>query len=82
MRCFTLTHLQIRDDKRMTKQGFVRNNRQINGGADLPLPFLESIYDSIAAHEIAVHRDHISSLQDGMSVDYNVHWDGILNRST
>lgn len=70
---------QIREDKRMKKSDFVRNNRKINGGADLPLPFLESIYDSISTNEIQVQRD-ITSVQDGMGIDYNLHWDGILNR--
>jgi brefeldin A-resistance guanine nucleotide exchange factor 1 len=72
---------QIREDKRMKLEDFIRNNRSINGGEDLPRPFLESIYECIAAEEIIVHRDHIISMKDGLDVDYDIHWDGILNRS-
>ncbi len=71
----------VRDDRRMTLEGFILNNRSINDNNDLPRPFLEAIYHSIAANEIIVHRDHTNALQDGMEVDYGVHWDGILERS-
>ncbi|KAF9247274.1 hypothetical protein BU15DRAFT_39296 [Melanogaster broomeanus] len=41
---------QIKD--RMTKAGFVRNNRGINDGEDLPEEFLLSIFDEIQNNEI------------------------------
>lgn len=41
---------QVKD--RMTKPGFIRNNRGINDGADLPEEFLSAIYDDIVATEI------------------------------
>ncbi len=71
----------VRDDRRMTLEGFILNNRSINDNDDLPKSFLEAIYHSIAANEIIVHRDHTNAMQDGIEVDYGVHWDGILERS-
>ncbi|CAM9376279.1 unnamed protein product, partial [Discosporangium mesarthrocarpum] len=72
---------QIQDHRRMSLADFVRNNRQINGGKDLPYDFLEEVYNSIRENEIQVHRDHMSAAADGLEIDYQVHWDGILNRS-
>ena len=37
---------------RMTKQGFIANNRGINDGQDLPEDFLSAIYDEITNNEI------------------------------
>ena len=39
----------MKDEKRMTLDQFVRNNRGINDGADLPIEFLTNLY-----HEIKV----------------------------
>ncbi|CAM9542942.1 unnamed protein product [Chrysoparadoxa australica] len=72
---------QLREDRRMSCEGFIRNNRNINKGENLPEDFLRSIYDSIKQNEILVHRDHTSAQDDGLGIDYNVHWDGILTRS-
>lgn len=47
----------IRDDRRMTKEGFVRNNRGINAGEDLAETFLEEIFDRIAATPISLKED-------------------------
>ncbi|KAI0326659.1 hypothetical protein GY45DRAFT_1258565 [Cubamyces sp. BRFM 1775] len=38
--------------QRMTKQGFIANNRGINDGQDLPAEFLNAIYDEIVNNEI------------------------------
>jgi brefeldin A-inhibited guanine nucleotide-exchange protein len=45
---------------RMTKTDFLKNNRGINDGADLPEDFLGSIYDSIYAEEIRM-KDEIET---------------------
>jgi brefeldin A-inhibited guanine nucleotide-exchange protein len=45
---------------RMTKADFLKNNRGINDGADLPEEFLASIYDSIYAEEIRM-KDEIET---------------------
>ncbi|KDP39263.1 hypothetical protein JCGZ_01020 [Jatropha curcas] len=38
--------------KKMTEEDFVRNNRRINGGNDLPREFLSELYHSICKNEI------------------------------
>ena len=38
--------------KKMTEEDFIRNNRRINGGNDLPREFLSEIYHSICRNEI------------------------------
>ncbi|KAM1470851.1 hypothetical protein ACFX1Q_041336 [Malus domestica] len=38
--------------KKMTEEDFIRNNRHINGGDDLPLEFLSELYHSICKNEI------------------------------
>ncbi len=41
----------------MTVDEFVRNNRGINGGEDLPREFLRALYTSIAADEIRISSE-------------------------
>jgi brefeldin A-resistance guanine nucleotide exchange factor 1 len=48
---------QIQDSKRMKLEEFIRNNKGINGGADLPMAFLEDLYHKIKAEEIQVQKD-------------------------
>ncbi|XP_015867457.3 ARF guanine-nucleotide exchange factor GNOM isoform X1 [Ziziphus jujuba] len=38
--------------KKMTEEDFIRNNRRINGGNDLPRDFLSELYHSICKNEI------------------------------
>ncbi|XP_008233654.1 PREDICTED: ARF guanine-nucleotide exchange factor GNOM-like [Prunus mume] len=38
--------------KKMTEEDFIRNNRHINGGDDLPREFLSELYHSICKNEI------------------------------
>ncbi|KAF7816403.1 ARF guanine-nucleotide exchange factor GNOM-like [Senna tora] len=38
--------------KKMTEEDFIRNNRRINGGNDLPREFLSDLYHSICKNEI------------------------------
>jgi Sec7-like guanine-nucleotide exchange factor len=45
---------QIADNRRMTKEEFIRNNRGINDNKDLPKEYLESLYDEIKARQIQV----------------------------
>jgi hypothetical protein len=44
----------------MTKAGFVRNNRGINEGGDLPEEFLGAIYDRIVKNEIKMESPNTS----------------------
>lgn len=43
--------------KKMTEDDFIRNNRQINGGNDLPSEFLSELYYSICRNEIKTIPD-------------------------
>ncbi|KAM0040722.1 putative Sec7 domain, guanine nucleotide exchange factor, Sec7 domain superfamily [Helianthus debilis subsp. tardiflorus] len=43
--------------KKMTEEDFIRNNRHINGGNDLPREFLSELYDSICKNEIRTIPD-------------------------
>ncbi|KAI9001407.1 hypothetical protein BD414DRAFT_431927 [Trametes punicea] len=47
---------------RMTKQGFIANNRGINDGQDLPADFLSAIYDDIVNNEIRMKDEVEASL--------------------
>eukprot|EP00429_Kryptoperidinium_foliaceum_P002733 CAMPEP_0176025860 /NCGR_PEP_ID=MMETSP0120_2-20121206/12659_1 /TAXON_ID=160619 /ORGANISM="Kryptoperidinium foliaceum, Strain CCMP 1326" /LENGTH=1800 /DNA_ID=CAMNT_0017359051 /DNA_START=49 /DNA_END=5451 /DNA_ORIENTATION=- len=42
---------------RMTKDEFVRNNRGINNGADLPREYLEKLYDGVQNNPISLKED-------------------------
>ncbi|KAF2944498.1 ARF guanine-nucleotide exchange factor GNOM [Oryza sativa Japonica Group] len=42
----------IRVKKKMTEEDFIKNNRRINGGNDLPREFLSELYYSICRNEI------------------------------
>lgn len=48
----------IKEERRMTREGFVRNNRGIcDGGTDLPEEFLTSIFDRIKTNPISLKED-------------------------
>lgn len=47
----------IKEERRMTKPGFVRNNRGICDGQDLPEELLSSIFDRIKANPISLKED-------------------------
>lgn len=44
----------------MTKEDFVKNNRGINDGADLPAEFLSPIFDEIVSNEIRM-KDEVDA---------------------
>ena len=46
--------------KRMTKPDFLKNNREINGGEDLPEEFLSQIFDDIVNNEIRM-KDEVEA---------------------
>ena len=52
-------HVQVK--KKMTCEEFIRNNRGINGGADLPHQFLRELYASISQNEIRISADQQAS---------------------
>jgi brefeldin A-inhibited guanine nucleotide-exchange protein len=48
---------------RMTRVEFIKNNRGINDGADLPEELLSTIYDEIVSNEIRM-KDEISAFNN------------------
>ena len=48
--------------KRMTKQDFIKNNRGINDGQDLPEEFLSAIFDEIQNNEIRMKDEMEAAL--------------------
>lgn len=59
--------LQVK--KKMSADDFLKNNRGINDGQDLPAEFMRSLYDRIVNNEIkvSVGRDHGVVLPDALS---------------
>jgi len=47
----------IKEERKMTKEDFIRNNRGISAGADLPEEFLSEIYDNIKRNPISLKED-------------------------
>jgi len=47
----------IKEERRMTKDGFIRNNRGISDGKDLPDETLASIFDRIKKNQISLKED-------------------------
>ncbi|KAL7464949.1 hypothetical protein ACHAXS_005280 [Conticribra weissflogii] len=74
----------MKDERRMTLEQFIRNNRGINDGADLPVEFLTSLYQDIKNDEIKMKSDLDDvNLQEGMgNVDSDVQFDGFLSKAS
>jgi len=62
----------IKDDRRMTKEGFIRNNRGIADGGDLPEELLTSIFDRIQASQISLKEDDEARESHGVSIPEGV----------
>ncbi|KAL3813403.1 hypothetical protein ACJIZ3_014671 [Penstemon smallii] len=63
--------------KKMSEEDFIRNNRKINGGNDLPRDFLSELYHSICENEIRMVPDQ------GVSVAAlsRSHWIGLTHKA-
>jgi brefeldin A-inhibited guanine nucleotide-exchange protein len=53
--------------KKMTKEGFMKNNRGIDGGNDLSEELLNFVFDSIAQNEIIMKSEVAKNIMDGNS---------------
>ncbi|XP_031387596.1 ARF guanine-nucleotide exchange factor GNL2 [Punica granatum] len=62
--------------KRMTEEDFIRNNRAINGGNDLPREYLSELFHSISTNEIKIFNH--SGLPQEMGPN---RWLELMNRS-
>lgn len=67
----------------MTKADFIRNNRGIDDGKDLPEEYLSTLYDKIIKNEIKMNADS-SAPQNKQANSLNklLGLDGILNLVT
>ncbi|KAI3455176.1 hypothetical protein Pfo_011839 [Paulownia fortunei] len=62
--------------KKMTEEDFIRNNRSINGGNDLPREYLSELFQSISTNAISV------SEPSGTMVEMNPNrWIQLINRA-
>lgn len=67
----------------MTKADFIRNNRGIDDGKDLPEEYLGSIYDKIVKNEIKMNADSSAPpSKQANSLNKLLGLDGILNLVT
>ncbi|KAL3525904.1 hypothetical protein ACH5RR_014276 [Cinchona calisaya] len=64
--------------EKMTEEDFIRNNRRINGGNDLPRAFLSQLYHSICENEIRMIPEHAAAATSAMS---RSHWIGLVHRA-
>lgn len=67
----------------MTKADFIRNNRGIDDGKDLPEEYLSTLYDQIVKNEIKMNAES-SAPQSKQANSFNIllGLDGILNLVT
>lgn len=63
--------------KKMTEEDFLRNNRKINGGNDLPREFLSQLYHSICENEIRMIPEQAAAA----SVMSRSHWISLVHRA-
>lgn len=62
--------------KKMTEEEFIRNNRAINAGKDLPREYLSELFQSISNHAITLFG------QGGATIEMNPsRWVELINRS-
>ncbi|KAE8708581.1 Brefeldin A-inhibited guanine nucleotide-exchange protein 4 [Hibiscus syriacus] len=75
----TDAHNDMVKDK-MTKSDFIRNNRGINDGKDLPEEYLGALYDQIVKNEIKMNADSaVPQCKQENSLNKLLGLDGILN---
>ncbi|XP_059644350.1 ARF guanine-nucleotide exchange factor GNOM-like [Cornus florida] len=63
--------------KKMTEEDFIRNNRRINGGNDLPREYLSELYHSICENEIRMTPEQGS----GFPMISPSHWVSLTHKS-
>ncbi|KAL7573318.1 hypothetical protein ACA910_011682 [Epithemia clementina (nom. ined.)] len=69
----------IKEANRMTKEQFIKNNRGINAGEDLPPQYLSELYDQIKENQIQVQREVGEFMKkQEYDKDFRSAWDSIL----
>ncbi|KAI3722422.1 hypothetical protein L2E82_33460 [Cichorium intybus] len=61
--------------RKMTEEDFIRNNRRINGGNDLPREYLSELYSSICENEIRM------TPAQGAGVMTHDNWVGLIHKT-
>ena len=69
----------IKSELRMTKDQFIRNNRGINGGEDLPEDFIGDLYDKIKGRKLDV-RNQLHDFDVSSCTEFEVAWDETMSR--
>lgn len=77
----TDAHNSMVKDK-MTKADFIRNNRGIDDGKDLPEEYLGSLYDQILKNEIKMNADSSTPSKQANGLNKLLGLEGILNLVT
>lgn len=67
--------------KKMTIEEFIRNNRGINDGKDLPREYLTDLYINLRDNEIQMRQEVGDIGADSSAGATMVQWDGVLKRS-
>ncbi|XP_059638176.1 ARF guanine-nucleotide exchange factor GNL2 [Cornus florida] len=62
--------------KKMTEEDFIKNNRAINGGKDLPREYLSELFLSISTNAITVFSQSVSAIELNPS-----RWIELINRA-
>ena len=74
---------QIPAERKMTLAEFLRNNRGIDNGTDLPDDFMSRLYRSIIAHEIRLEqREYIAADKEGWLLKQGGRWKSWKKRYT
>ena len=68
-------------DKKMTLDQFLRNNRGINGGEDLPRDFLEKLYNEIKEKQIMVDNSMTAPGASQINYSDTASWQKLLFQS-
>uniref|UniRef100_A0A7S4AI91 SEC7 domain-containing protein n=1 Tax=Pseudo-nitzschia australis TaxID=44445 RepID=A0A7S4AI91_9STRA len=74
----------IQNKRRMTRQQFIRNNRGINAGGDLPKAMLAWLYVDIRENELQVQREVGEFIRDSDALDaghFKGAWGDMLRRN-
>ena len=71
----------IKHENRMTLEQFIKNNRGINDGEDLPEDFLVKLYEQIKSKQIEVRRELGDIIQQhGEQEDFRKVWDNMISK--
>jgi brefeldin A-resistance guanine nucleotide exchange factor 1 len=72
----------IKKDSRMTLKQFIRNNRGINGGEDIPEEFLSELYEQIKDEQIQVRQEMAEMMtKNEYDSDFRTAWESIVAKS-